>query len=116
MVPGYGVFITQKQLDEAIANSTTATKLIRNLISVYFEPRVLAASSALGSRLNPALKKEILDACFRKYNILRNVSPNLYFVMLTYTGFVQQQYKVPRTNLVDAVNDKCAQCRRKKTK
>ena len=69
---GYGVLIGRKQLDEAVANSQTATKLMRNLLSVFFKPDVLAASSALGSRKKPALDRDILDACFRKclqYNI-----------------------------------------------
>ena len=32
--------------------------------------------------------------------------------MLIYTEFVQDKHQVAKTALVDAVNDKCASCRR----
>lgn len=67
LVPGYGVFLTRKQLDMTVANSSSATKLIRNLMMVFFEPQVLAASSALGTRKNKALDKDKVDACIRKW-------------------------------------------------
>ena len=51
------------ELDAALANSSTPTKLIHSLLTVVFEPHVIAASSALGSRATPAL-----DTCFRKHN------------------------------------------------
>ena len=66
LVPGYGIYIAAKQLDEVKSSGHSPTKLIRNLLTAFFEPQVLAASSALGSRKNPALNKDILDACFRK--------------------------------------------------
>ena len=66
LVPGYGVYLTQRQLDEAL-DCCTATKLIRNLTRVFFTREVLASSSALGNRHNPALDKDTVSACIRKF-------------------------------------------------
>lgn len=68
LVPGYDVLISPRQLDEAVAASGgRGTKLMRGLLSVFFEPHVLARSSALGSRGNESLDKDILAACISKY-------------------------------------------------
>uniref|UniRef100_A0A1X7SQT8 BEN domain-containing protein n=1 Tax=Amphimedon queenslandica TaxID=400682 RepID=A0A1X7SQT8_AMPQE len=94
LVPGYGVRLTQRQLDEAISESGGApTKLIRKLVSVFFSREELAESSCYGLRNNNALDKDILAACIK---------------------FVQDRYDVSKAVLVDAVNDKCSGCRRKK--
>ena len=70
LVPGYGVFLTQRQLDAAIDGAyDTPTRLMRNLIGTFFTPEVLAVSSALGTRDNVGLDRDILDACIRKYII-----------------------------------------------
>lgn len=67
LVPGYGVFLTARQLDEAVAASNgKPTKLMRGLLSVFFEPEVLGQSSALGSRSNKSLDQDILAACISK--------------------------------------------------
>ena len=66
LVSGYGVFIAQKQLDQAVFGSKTATKLVRNLLEVYFSRETLAVSSAFGNRKNKALDRDIMDAVFRK--------------------------------------------------
>ena len=65
LVPGYGVTLTQRQLDEVLGCSgTLPTKLVRNLIYVFFIREQLANSSCYGSRNITALDKEILSACF----------------------------------------------------
>lgn len=67
LVPGYGVVLSQRQLDEAIDSSAgSPTRLIRNLMSSFFTKEVLAASSALGGRTNKALDKDIVSACLSK--------------------------------------------------
>ena len=66
LVPGYGVYLTQRQLDEAL-DCNSATKLIRNLTRVFFTREVLASSSVLGKCNNPALDKDIVSACIRKF-------------------------------------------------
>lgn len=60
LVPGYGIMLSQRQLDEAIDNSADSpTRLIRNLMSAFFP-------SALGGRINKALDKDIVAACLSK--------------------------------------------------
>ena len=67
LVPGYGVYLTQKQLDAAVdASKGSPTKLIRNLMGVFFTPDVLAVSSAQGTRNNRALDSDIVQACIHK--------------------------------------------------
>ncbi len=62
LVPGYGVTLRKRQLDEAEDGSPT--KLIRNLVSVFFPRDVLARSSAYGGgRINNKLDPDILSAC-----------------------------------------------------
>ena len=64
LVPGYGVLLSQRQLDEALDNSAgSPTRLVRNLVSSFFTKEVLASSSALGGRVNKALDQDILAAC-----------------------------------------------------
>lgn len=43
------------------------TKLMRALMFIFFQPHVLEASSAIGSRLNPSLDENILSVCISKY-------------------------------------------------
>ena len=74
LVPGYGVQlkISQRQLNVAIDNSSSsATKLIRNLMSVFFSRETLASSSALGGRQNLASDQNIVGACIRKHIICK---------------------------------------------
>lgn len=71
LVPGYGVRLSQRQLDEAIDNNSgSGTKLIRNLMSIFLSRETLASSSALGGRRNPALNQDIVGACLSKYILL----------------------------------------------
>lgn len=67
LVEGYGVYLTKRQLDEAVDQScNSATRLMRNLLVVYFTPSVLASSSCGGTRRYPALNRDIIGACFSK--------------------------------------------------
>ena len=51
LVRGYGVFLMQRQLDAAVvASKESPTRLIRNLMSAFFAPDVLAVSSACSTR------------------------------------------------------------------
>lgn len=70
LVEGYGVFITQRQLDECVSQSCGfPTRLLRNLLMVYFTPAVLGSSSCLGTRNFTALNPEVTGACFSKLKI-----------------------------------------------
>ena len=67
LVEGYGVRLTQRQLDCAIdCAGNSPTKLMWHLLGIFFPPDVFAQSSALGKRGNVALDQDILDACIRK--------------------------------------------------
>ena len=47
LVDGYGVTLTKRQLDEAMDNSSgSPTRLIRNLMRIFFSKEILAISSA----------------------------------------------------------------------
>ena len=82
LVEGYGVFITQQQLDEAEGQSCgVPTRLLRNLLMVFFTPKVLGTSSCLGTRKFPALNQEIVGACFSKQRII---------IVLTFTFILLQ--------------------------
>ena len=55
-------------MDEAVDMSgSSPTKLIRNILMVFFSPQTLANSSAFGTRKFQALDKPILRACLSKY-------------------------------------------------
>lgn len=67
LVEGYGVYIVKRQLDEAIARSCDIpTRLLRNLLMVFFTPTVLGQSSCFGTRKFSALNADIIGAIFRK--------------------------------------------------
>lgn len=77
LVEVYGVLITRKQLDAAVADAgQSPTLLIRNLMGAFFTADVLSMSSAMGMRARPALDSDILSACIRKSVI--NVNVNLH--------------------------------------
>lgn len=85
LVQGYGVRLSRRQLDEALDNSSgSSTKLIRNLMSVFFSKDVVAASSALGGRKNQALHQDIIGACLRKsiYDMFNTVKDSSIVVSL----------------------------------
>lgn len=64
LVHGYGVYLTRRQLDECVDGAgTSSTRLMRNLLSVFFTPDQLAMSSAMGTRRHVGLNQDILSAC-----------------------------------------------------
>ena len=68
MVPGYGVFLTQRQLDAALDGAKDSpTRLMRNLIGTFFTPEVLGVSSVYGTGRHVALDRDVVDTCIRKY-------------------------------------------------
>ena len=108
LIPGYGVLLTPRQLDDGEAKSNgTPTRLIRNLISIFFSRDILARSSCYGSRNNNALDPDILSACISK--CIMCIVTHYYY----YIEYVQSKHSIACTALVDAVNDKCTNCRRK---
>ena len=89
MVPGYGVFLTQRQLDAALDGAKESpTRLMRNLVGTFFTPEVLAVSSVYGTGKHAALDRDIIDTCIRKYN-------NLYTTWLLIT-YVLYNYDIHR--------------------
>ena len=44
------------------------TKLVRNLMNVFFMPEVLAKSSTYGTKKHPALERDMVSVCIRKSN------------------------------------------------
>ena len=67
LVDGYGVYITRRALDDAVDSCrSSATRLIRNLISIFFSNHVLSKSNACGKGRNnyTALDQDILAACY----------------------------------------------------
>ena len=64
MVEGYGVYLTLRQLDKCNAQrGGSGTKVLRNLLMVFFTPAVLGASSCFGGRKYPSLNQDIVGAC-----------------------------------------------------
>lgn len=61
----YGVHLTKRQLEGAVDQSCfSPTRLIKNLLNVFFTPAVLASSSCFVTRKFPALNQDIVGACF----------------------------------------------------
>ena len=113
LVEGYGVYISKRQLDEAVDQSCKSpTRLIRNLLTVFFTPSIMAQSSCFGTRKYSKLNSDIIGACFSE-----SIVPLLYlpvFMCMSFClEFVQSRHDVGRSLLVDCVNDKCANYRRK---
>ena len=51
LVEGYGVVLTKRQLDCAVdCAGSSLTKLMRNILSVFFSADILVQSSALGEK------------------------------------------------------------------
>ena len=62
------MYLSKRQLEEAIDQSNNSpTKLIRNLLTVFFTPSVLASSSCGGTRKFPCLNRDVIAACIRKF-------------------------------------------------
>lgn len=128
VVPGCGVYISQRQLDAALdASQNSPTQLIRSLMSVFFPPEVLAISSAYGTRMHQALDLDIVQVCIRKLFYLIdlaivafisggwNLSNVMYVYLFVQTAdFVQSNFEhASRSCLIDSINDKCANYRRR---
>ena len=81
LVEGYGVYITKRELDDAEDSSRNSpTRLIRNLITIFFPKELLATSSAYGGRINKALDKDILGACLSSLYVMHTIK----FITLYY--------------------------------
>lgn len=110
---GYGVFLTRRQLDECVDGARkSATRLMQNLLSVFFTPDQFARSSAMGTRLHPWLDQDILSACMSIPVHIECGNLNNCTIFLI-AEFVQNTFAVSRAVLIDATNDKCSQYRRK---
>ena len=108
LVPGYGVTLTQRKV---ISNSgSSPTRMIRLLMSAFFDEDVLATSSCFGSGVSHSkLDEDVIAAC-----ISNNIQFILHIMLSVYTYFteyVQDKYPEARFVLVTAINDKCAQSR-----
>ena len=74
-VEGYGVYLTHHQLDEAVdASCKSATRLMRNLMMIFFTPSVMAASSCFGNKKHPALNRDIMGACLSELKDVYQIS------------------------------------------
>lgn len=113
LVDGYGVYLTKRQLDEAMDQSCNSpTRLVRNLLMVFFPPNVLAASSCYGNRKLPALNKDIVSACISKLH--NSDQYHLHIITLYHLEYTQTVHPTcMRSIIVDAINDKCANYRRR---
>ena len=87
----------------------------------HTEPHVgLLFKGAFGSQFllweqggHQALPHNILMASFRKSLLYMYNYVQIMFIHFIVIGYVQMNHNVAKTQLVDAVNDKCANCRRK---
>jgi hypothetical protein len=107
LVPGYDVHATKAQIDEAVDTCNKfPTRLIRNLLMIFFKPEVLANSSAFGTRKFAALDKTILTACLCKFSNLNHIFVNNgAFVHCFFLEFAMSKYS-------SVLNDKSANFRR----
>lgn len=89
LVEGYGVIITKKQLVAAESKfGSSATKLIRNLVSCFFTPEVLSVSTAYGSRGGRSgLDKDVLSACIHKV-IQKHACNVVHMTQLVYIIYI----------------------------
>lgn len=70
LMEGYRVMLTKRQLDCAVdCAGSSPTKLMRNLLSVFFSADILAESSVLGKKGRAPLDRDTLDACIRKSDL-----------------------------------------------
>ncbi len=103
LVSGYDILISKRQPDEVLDSSANSrTRLLRNLLQVFFSKEVLAA---IGERRHKALVQDILTTCLSKplYIMYAIFIINYYYCI----GFVQSKYTVTKTLLIDVVNGKC---------
>ena len=68
LVPGYDVFISANDLNACNDDRGSATRLLRNLMDVFFDKSTLAKSSINGTgRITNTLDKHVISALFGKY-------------------------------------------------
>ncbi|RNA43469.1 nucleus accumbens-associated 1 isoform X1 [Brachionus plicatilis] len=93
LVPGYDVFISTNDLNACNDDRGSATRLLRNLMDVFFDKSTLAKSSINGTgRITNTLDKHVISALF---------------------AYVKNRYAdVPHSQLTRAATDKCVQTRR----
>lgn len=93
LVPGYDVFISTNDLNACNDDRGSATRLLRNLMDVFFDKSTLAKSSINGTgRITNTLDKHVISALF---------------------AYVKNRYSdVPHSQLTRAATDKCVQTRR----
>ena len=80
--------------------------------SVDEKSSILASSSRYGTRKFTQLNPEIIGACFSTFNIVYWTATCIYARI----EFVQSTHLVTHSILVDNINEKCANYRRKKAK
>jgi len=83
LVPGYGVTLTQRKV---ISNSgSSPTRMIRLLMSAFFDEDVLATSSCFGSGVSHSkLDEDVIAACISK-----NIQFILHIMLSVYTYFTR---------------------------
>jgi hypothetical protein len=93
LVPGFDVYISANDLNACNDDRGSATRLLRNLMDVFFDKSTLAKSSINGTgRITNTLDKHIISSLF---------------------AYVKNRYQeVPHSQLTRAATDKCVQTRR----
>jgi len=93
LIQGYDVFISTNDLNACNDDRGSATRLLRNLMDVFFDKSTLAKSSINGTgRITNTLDKHVISALF---------------------AYVKNRYvEVPHSQLTRAATDKCVQTRR----
>ena len=77
------MYLSKRQLEEAIDQSNNSpTKLIRNLLTVFFTPSVLASSSCGGTRKFPCLNRDVIALVY--VSLLIVCTSFIYIVLITY--------------------------------
>ena len=82
LVEGYGVFITRRALDDAVDSCRqTATRLMRNLVGVFFWDDILSRSNACGGgkKDHIALDQDVLGACYSELSYCKYCGYLLFY-------------------------------------
>ena len=68
LVPGFDVFISTSDLNACNDDRGSATRLLRNLMDVFFDKSTLAKSSINGTgRITNTLDKHVISALFGSF-------------------------------------------------
>lgn len=82
LVPGYDVFISANDLNACNDDRGSATRLLRNLMDVFFDKSTLAKSSINGTgRITNTLDKHVISALFGKYHTLYQMRLNIFNII-----------------------------------